>query len=54
MPLGWGHDGGDPVTWAVADIGDQTGRTFVVTGSTSGIGRHTALELARHLSLIHI
>ncbi|MET1059882.1 MAG: oxidoreductase [Nocardioides sp.] len=29
-------------------IGDQTGRTFVVTGCTSGIGQHTVLELARH------
>ena len=35
------------MTWGVADLGDQTGRTFVVTGCTSGIGQHTALELAR-------
>ena len=31
----------------LADIADQTGRTFVVTGCTSGLGHHTALELAR-------
>ena len=35
------------MTWAVDDIGDQSGRTFVVTGCTSGIGQHTVLELAR-------
>jgi len=34
--------------WGPDDIGDQTGRTFVVTGCTSGIGHHTVLELARH------
>ncbi len=41
---------GDPVTWDLGldDIGDQSGRTFVVTGCTSGIGQHTVLELARH------
>jgi NAD(P)-dependent dehydrogenase (short-subunit alcohol dehydrogenase family) len=37
-----------PTTWGPDDIGDQTGRTFVVTGCTSGIGHHTVLELARH------
>jgi len=36
------------VTWGPADIGDQTGRTFVVTGCTSGIGQHTVIGLARH------
>ena len=35
------------MTWAVDDIGDQSGRTVVVTGCTSGIGQHTVLELAR-------
>lgn len=36
------------MTWTVADIPDQTGRTAVVTGpSLGGIGFHTALELAR-------
>jgi NAD(P)-dependent dehydrogenase (short-subunit alcohol dehydrogenase family) len=36
------------VTWTTADIPDLTGRTAVVTGGNSGIGFHTALELARH------
>ena len=36
------------MTWGVADIGDPTGRTFVVTGCTSGIGQHTVIGLARH------
>jgi NAD(P)-dependent dehydrogenase (short-subunit alcohol dehydrogenase family) len=35
--------------WTTDDIGDQTGRTAVVTGPTlGGLGFHTALELARH------
>ncbi|WP_235958602.1 SDR family NAD(P)-dependent oxidoreductase [Nocardioides acrostichi] len=34
--------------WRLADIGDQAGRTVVVTGpSVGGIGYFTALELAR-------
>lgn len=33
--------------WTVADIPDLTGKLAVVTGGTSGIGRPTALELAR-------
>ncbi len=37
-----------PATWSPDDIGDQGGRTVVVTGpSLGGIGHHTALELAR-------
>lgn len=33
--------------WSLADLPDQAGRTFVVTGATSGLGRETALALAR-------
>ena len=34
--------------WSLADVGDQTGRTVVVTGpSSGGLGWHTGLELAR-------
>ncbi|MGZ4449769.1 MAG: oxidoreductase [Nocardioides sp.] len=37
------------VAWHPSDIGDQSGRTIVVTGTTvGGLGHHTALELARH------
>ncbi|MFC7754411.1 oxidoreductase [Tsukamurella soli] len=33
--------------WNAADIPDQTGRHFVVTGANSGLGRATALALGR-------
>lgn len=33
--------------WTVADIPSQAGKLAVVTGANSGIGWHTALELAR-------
>ena len=33
--------------WTAADIPDQTGRVFVVTGANSGLGLVTARELAR-------
>jgi NAD(P)-dependent dehydrogenase (short-subunit alcohol dehydrogenase family) len=34
--------------WSLADIGDQTGRTAMVTGpSPDSLGHHVALELAR-------
>jgi NAD(P)-dependent dehydrogenase (short-subunit alcohol dehydrogenase family) len=32
--------------WTVADIPDQTGRTFVVTGANSGLGLETTRRLA--------
>jgi NAD(P)-dependent dehydrogenase (short-subunit alcohol dehydrogenase family) len=34
--------------WTADDIPDQSGRLAVVTGANSGLGRATALELARH------
>ena len=35
------------VAWSTAAIPDQSGRVAVVTGASSGIGLHTAMELAR-------
>src|SRR5690349_14086933 len=35
-------------SWTPADIPSLTGTTVVVTGANSGIGLHTAGELARH------
>jgi NAD(P)-dependent dehydrogenase (short-subunit alcohol dehydrogenase family) len=32
--------------WSTADLPDQSGRTFVVTGANSGLGRQTAAALA--------
>src|SRR5271155_1576997 len=34
--------------WAARDILDLTGRRAVVTGANSGLGFHTALQLALH------
>ncbi|WP_375489089.1 oxidoreductase [uncultured Jatrophihabitans sp.] len=34
--------------WRAADIPDQSGRTFVVTGANSGLGEATARALAAH------
>ncbi|HEX5617393.1 MAG TPA: SDR family NAD(P)-dependent oxidoreductase, partial [Solirubrobacteraceae bacterium] len=35
------------MAWTAADIPSQDGRVAVVTGATSGLGYHTALQLAR-------
>jgi NAD(P)-dependent dehydrogenase (short-subunit alcohol dehydrogenase family) len=35
------------MAWTAADIPSQAGRTAVVTGATSGLGRHTAAQLAQ-------
>ena len=34
-------------SWTAADMPDQRGRTFVVTGANSGLGLQTTLALAR-------
>ena len=34
--------------WTASDIPDQTGRTFIVTGANSGLGKATATQLAAH------
>jgi NAD(P)-dependent dehydrogenase (short-subunit alcohol dehydrogenase family) len=35
-------------SWTTADIPDQTGRTFVITGANSGLGREATQALAAH------
>ena len=33
--------------WNESNIPDQSGKVFIVTGSTSGLGKETAIVLAR-------
>jgi NAD(P)-dependent dehydrogenase (short-subunit alcohol dehydrogenase family) len=33
-----------PARWTTADIPDQTGRAFLITGANAGIGYHQALH----------
>ncbi|MEI6867208.1 MAG: SDR family NAD(P)-dependent oxidoreductase [Actinomycetes bacterium] len=37
-----------PAGWDVTDIPDLAGKRFLITGGTSGLGRASAMELARH------
>jgi len=42
------------MAWTAADIPDLSGKTAFVTGANSGLGFHTALELARHGAEVHL
>lgn len=36
-----------PRGWSASDLGDQSGKHFLITGATSGIGLESAGELIR-------
>ena len=40
--------GNVPLSWCETKIGDQTGRVFIITGATNGIGFESADALAEH------
>ena len=46
-PFGCGWCCAVSTRWTAADLPDQSGRTIIVTGATSGLGLVTARELAR-------
>jgi NAD(P)-dependent dehydrogenase (short-subunit alcohol dehydrogenase family) len=37
-----------PRGWSASDLGDQSGKHFLITGATSGIGLESARELSRY------
>ena len=43
-----------PKNWSAADIPDLTGKKFLITGATSGIGLAAATQLARRNAHVYI